>query len=303
MNLSVLREDLEHHHHILTLAQGPWAGKPLTTLLKICPSPLCECLLLTFECSPLESAPAPEGSTPAHTFTLNIQTQQLEGPADAPATPESRALGQALLAELTPDDTQSLADYFWTHKQALIDHADATQLDAEFPTDVFFDPSVTVGFGQLFPCDRGFTFDCAGTPWMADDHYVVNPQNATPAVILTFVEVKSGNTLPQKDDTAPAPAAIYNYSKGSFKMQAPPQPGQPPVADLMKAVKAAHADLDARVKKRHDQMRTLFIQAFMKLKQETVPYRKPEPKIGRNDPCPCGSGKKYKKCCEGKTTI
>jgi len=21
------------------------------------------------------------------------------------------------------------------------------------------------------------------------------------------------------------------------------------------------------------------------------------PKIGRNDPCPCGSGKKFKKCC------
>ena len=26
------------------------------------------------------------------------------------------------------------------------------------------------------------------------------------------------------------------------------------------------------------------------------PIRKP-PKVGRNDPCPCGSGKKYKKCC------
>jgi hypothetical protein len=24
------------------------------------------------------------------------------------------------------------------------------------------------------------------------------------------------------------------------------------------------------------------------------------PKVGRNDPCPCGSGRKYKKCCEGK---
>jgi preprotein translocase subunit SecA len=21
------------------------------------------------------------------------------------------------------------------------------------------------------------------------------------------------------------------------------------------------------------------------------------PKVGRNDPCPCGSGKKFKKCC------
>jgi uncharacterized protein len=24
------------------------------------------------------------------------------------------------------------------------------------------------------------------------------------------------------------------------------------------------------------------------------------PKRGRNDPCPCGSGRKYKKCCLGK---
>lgn len=23
-----------------------------------------------------------------------------------------------------------------------------------------------------------------------------------------------------------------------------------------------------------------------------------EKKVGRNDPCPCGSGKKYKKCCD-----
>ena len=27
------------------------------------------------------------------------------------------------------------------------------------------------------------------------------------------------------------------------------------------------------------------------------PKKRTEPKIGRNDPCPCGSGKKYKNCC------
>jgi len=26
-------------------------------------------------------------------------------------------------------------------------------------------------------------------------------------------------------------------------------------------------------------------------------YKRIQPKVGRNDPCPCGSGKKYKKCC------
>lgn len=30
-------------------------------------------------------------------------------------------------------------------------------------------------------------------------------------------------------------------------------------------------------------------------KQET--FRREQPKVGRNDPCPCGSGKKYKHCC------
>lgn len=31
--------------------------------------------------------------------------------------------------------------------------------------------------------------------------------------------------------------------------------------------------------------------------QAATPIRHPEPKVGRNAPCPCGSGKKYKQCC------
>ncbi|MCX5687019.1 MAG: SEC-C metal-binding domain-containing protein, partial [Candidatus Omnitrophica bacterium] len=34
------------------------------------------------------------------------------------------------------------------------------------------------------------------------------------------------------------------------------------------------------------------------LPEDHVPtYKRETPKVGRNDPCPCGSGKKYKKCC------
>ena len=28
-----------------------------------------------------------------------------------------------------------------------------------------------------------------------------------------------------------------------------------------------------------------------------VPFQRDEDKVGPNDPCPCGSGKKFKKCC------
>ena len=52
-------------------------------------------------------------------------------------------------------------------------------------------------------------------------------------------------------------------------------------------------------------------QAYPDLLSGSVPFTRPDPiipvapitrkkeKIGRNSPCPCGSGKKYKKCCGG----
>ena len=38
-----------------------------------------------------------------------------------------------------------------------------------------------------------------------------------------------------------------------------------------------------------------------KMKQIETQTIKREQTIGRNDPCPCGSGEKYKKCCLMKT--
>lgn len=35
---------------------------------------------------------------------------------------------------------------------------------------------------------------------------------------------------------------------------------------------------------------------------ETQLNRRPFPRVGRNDTCPCGSGNKFKKCCLNKTT-
>jgi uncharacterized protein len=41
------------------------------------------------------------------------------------------------------------------------------------------------------------------------------------------------------------------------------------------------------------------------LAQRTIPspMRRESPKVGRNDPCPCGSGKKFKQCCGKAPTV
>ena len=43
-------------------------------------------------------------------------------------------------------------------------------------------------------------------------------------------------------------------------------------------------------------------ETFLALRRRTLTAAKPAtsaPRVGRNDPCPCGSGKKYKRCCIG----
>ena len=39
------------------------------------------------------------------------------------------------------------------------------------------------------------------------------------------------------------------------------------------------------------------LQEVMSDRYSTTPIRRTAPKVGRNEPCPCGSGKKFKKCC------
>ena len=45
------------------------------------------------------------------------------------------------------------------------------------------------------------------------------------------------------------------------------------------------------------------VETVFELKKELVPNKpivNAGPRVGRNDPCPCGSGKKFKQCCGKK---
>lgn len=44
-------------------------------------------------------------------------------------------------------------------------------------------------------------------------------------------------------------------------------------------------------------VRALYTHWLERRAPQATPIRRATPKVGRNDPCPCGSGKKYKHCC------
>ncbi|HCG04058.1 MAG TPA: preprotein translocase subunit SecA, partial [Desulfovibrio sp.] len=49
--------------------------------------------------------------------------------------------------------------------------------------------------------------------------------------------------------------------------------------------------------KHKEEPKSLNYSGAQKETPSAAPERRAEPKVGRNDPCPCGSGQKYKKCC------
>jgi preprotein translocase subunit SecA len=64
--------------------------------------------------------------------------------------------------------------------------------------------------------------------------------------------------------------------------------------------KAAHEDAGAALfagDNASGSERATSQEAVTGTEQKTAPVKRDTPKVGRNEPCPCGSGKKYKQCC------
>jgi tetratricopeptide (TPR) repeat protein len=63
-----------------------------------------------------------------------------------------------------------------------------------------------------------------------------------------------------------------------------------------------HAEMLAKIAKNEEEMKEnkrIIAEKESELKQLMAQQKSGIPKVGRNDPCPCGSGKKYKKCHGG----
>jgi preprotein translocase subunit SecA len=64
----------------------------------------------------------------------------------------------------------------------------------------------------------------------------------------------------------------------------------------------AEEDVQAIDEQRRQQQKMEFNHADMNAlddesqQDKDQPFKRPDKKIGRNDPCPCGSGKKFKQC-------
>lgn len=94
---------------------------------------------------------------------------------------------------------------------------------------------------------------------------------------------------------------IVGFETGEFDLA--PEPGWP--EDQLRSAWEEYVERWPRYRARLDQryhdlraaLDNYMQRNYMLIEQELEPRRSEGPKIGRNQPCPCGSGRKYKRCC------
>lgn len=149
-----------------------------------------------------------------------------------------------------------------------------------------------VSWLEVYPDDFNLIFEIDGAVYWADDMYCINPECDCKKVGLAYHRVSSeGVEFVGAIDVA-MPSCKYSSLMGEendeklLRRLCGAMPKRPRLCaalqDRMQRIKSVGQEIVRLSEAKNPTKSVVWLQA------------------GRNDPCPCGSGKKFKKCCLGK---
>lgn len=201
--------------------------------------------------------------------------------SDATPTPEDEDLRDFIERRLNAE----ILNWFYEGWLAARGLAPNTEPDADLSG---WEPGTMLTARQAFPKVRPDRYQLDGTIYLADDAHCVDPRCDCRDVRILFLEEQA------PDRYAEVGVVIAEMPGGT------PVRWDPYRLDIERLRR-----LFALYKARHGDLRDvgLMTTRLREIGKEVYQVHTPRPavagpKIGRNDPCPCGSGKKYKRCCQ-----
>jgi SEC-C motif len=282
---------------------GPWVFGPspseigyaaeLAVLATVCPDPDCECREATLQAFLIGSdggsgvlAPGEEidpQTPPALTARIDIDSGEISAEGA-----DERQLLDRLRAEIDGAMLDSIHER-WLRAKGL----QRSESFAEGPWSADL-PGRMVGYGEPFPDERCDVFRFDGVAFMAEDFYCVDPACDCAEVRVSFLDTRKMRSAPLIG------SVVYDLAKGRpVKIELAARRWRGRVSDLWNAFERRHVlpgHLARRMEKMKGVGRVLDIAAAEGNKRARAGV-----KVGRNEPCPCGSGRKYKRCCAAAT--
>lgn len=155
-----------------------------------------------------------------------------------------------------------------------------------------------VHYNEIFQSEQ-FLFEYTNISYIVVDYYCSNHKCTCNDVLLDFLVVKENVAR-----DIPTVKIRLSFRNGKHKIEMKDDNVTNKYADELyeEFLKLLGNKGIKLLKERYDKLgqwrkEKIPYETFEIESQTYMPYRLSGPKIGRNEPCPCGSGKKYKKCC------
>lgn len=145
------------------------------------------------------------------------------------------------------------------------------------------EPGELIAFHEAVPGELDLVVqDDAGTYWIRD-LYCVAPHCDCCDVVLDILPMDSAQQAPQ------ATVRVHLDSNTVLSAEGPS------AAEVYQLVRTTYGIDELR--HRYARMREMAGDKQVRFARKPAAAQAVSSKVGRNDPCPCGSGKKHKKCC------
>ena len=283
--------------------QGARAGQAYYGVDRIlCDDPTCACRTMLLMLHPVldDEAPSP---TEIRKIALDLGER---GVAAIPSVGEyflDEELSQAFAAELSQEQWLELRRDLEAQKRELFEGTpDLTAFKVDFSDlePAIAEESAMVGFDEVFPYAPPFELEIDGMPYFAVDQYCVRPScRCTEGILAVYRHDAEAVAGPAPLE----PTAVVAWDYRSRRLELFDNPASTAEADrVVRSGASEFARLSGELRSRHRILRTLYRSYLERAGRESTvaPAVMPQlnlPKVGRNEPCPCGSGRKYKHCC------
>ena len=306
----------EEDIHVVEPSTGPYQGEILFIYEGYCVNPHCDCRSVHLRLVP-KSDKSP--NKPVY-FSLNFDTREIDWQGQKRVPEEFKALAE----EFCKDVYESFGSMFFEHyreaKEFGLKLCNLLNACSEFTEKAM------VSYCDISPETRPWCFSCGKDMFTVIDHYCAQPDCLCQDVVLTFYKLpeckghhaSASDILAISDDIMNPLFAIRLREDGQF-VEEEMSINHVEMKQLIKAFESKmpsiRTEVLSRLRKVKEfgrmmvrerisgrQIRRLSGELSRTPPGYYEPPQRPEPvivkkKVGRNEPCPCGSGKKYKKCC------
>jgi len=255
-----------------------------------CESPTCGCLILDLRFRPACAEPESEDGT--HRISLDLATRSIHSATIA----EEREFAEAFLDDLDPiEDWLHLGGIFTAIKARLYDNTNLTELDVDFDFEQIEYDGLLVGYNDILPFHDRLDFEVDGHDYTVADLHCLLPHCLCEEAHAVFCA--GSRCWPQGPLTAHEQFTVtMDLKSRRWAIKETLVRPMLPVAAIVEAF-VTRFNAYRLLKQRRATLRALYVHNRHKFEPEPrEPVRAPT-KVGRNDQCPCGSGKKYKRCC------